>query len=67
MELSGPVVNVLRLADGEIPSAGKIYVAMSQLGTKIQSVINSSNGSIPKAAAQEVRANVWCKVSFRNL
>jgi hypothetical protein len=38
-DISGPIVNLLRVADGDIPSGGKIYHEMFQLGERLDSIL----------------------------
>lgn len=57
VDLSAPVVNVLRFSDGDIPSAGKIYLEMFNMGQKLEHIImqDSTKRVIKKDEAEEVR------------
>jgi len=68
VDMSGPVVNVLRLSDGDIPSAGKIYLEMYNMGQKLEHIImqDATQRLIKKEEGEEVRETV-CKKSFVHL
>ncbi len=42
VELCGPVINLLRMADSDIPGTGKVYHENVKLGKILQSMTDSS-------------------------
>jgi hypothetical protein len=56
LDISGPVVNVLKMADSNIPQAGKIYYEMSQLGERLTHLLlqEEEKGVLKKRDLEEV-------------
>jgi hypothetical protein len=61
--LSGPIVNALRMADSDIPATGKIYQEMWQLGNRMDKMLEECRDSdkaqtLSKKEVKEVRQRV---------
>jgi hypothetical protein len=61
IELSSPAMNILRLADSDIPAAGKVYHEMFKTEKLLESMLASADFNfIPKPVHREIHAK-WSK------
>jgi hypothetical protein len=61
LELSSPAMNILRLADSDIPAAGKVYHEMFKTEKLLESMLASADFNfIPKPVHKEIHAK-WLK------
>lgn len=59
VELSGPIMNVLRLCDGDIPATGKVYNEMFVLGELLDAEMASDSlDFVPVATMRSIRIAV---------
>jgi hypothetical protein len=61
LDILGPLVNALRLADSDVPCAGKIYMQMYNTEQELRSILDDPkfSGFLTKKDIREVRLHLY--------
>ena len=61
LDIFGPLVNAMRVADSDIPAAGKFYMCMFNAREQLEKILEDANsdGALRKTDVQEVRLKMF--------